>query len=192
MPCACFPTAFGGDRAVTRQPRRALRALSAAPNACAGDTRGTHPQTRGAPLAPHPPRAVPGPGLRTATAPLLCRQRWIWGIAVFALLTSGPEAQRGGDARGAPLRAEEAAIRAQRSGHGARRSRPAAAASPGDRGLPRVPVRVRWNCYFWRPGSCLGRALFFTCTLNAIAATERKGTLTRAWEAWMQPCKMCH
>lgn len=94
------------------------------------DTSGTYPRSRGAPFAAHPPRAAQprrcgerrAPhGHRAAAFPSVP----VWEIAVFSLLTSGPEAQRGGEPRGAlcgGVRARGAASGAGRTGQGARRS----------------------------------------------------------------------
>lgn len=37
-----------------------------------------------------------------------------------------------------------------------------------------------------------GESFIFTRTSNVIVASEGKGTPASAWEARMQPCKMCH
>lgn len=159
------------------------------------DTSGTYPRTRGAPLTAHPLRAAQprrcgvrrAPhGHRAAAFPSVL----VWGIAVFSLLTSGPEAQRGGEPRGAPLRRgppapvrgpggagrELRGVRPPPRGPGAAESPPCGSAGPVISEVPRE----------------IGESFIFTCALNVIGAAERKGTLVRAWEAWMQPCKMCH
>lgn len=110
------------------------------------DTSGTYPWSRGAPFAAHPPRAAQprrcgerrAPhGHRAAAFPSVP----VWEIAVFSLLTSGPEAQRGGSpavpsAVGSG-RGERPAGQADRAGSSAlpvRRLR-----LPGGLGLLRVP-----------------------------------------------------
>lgn len=157
-----------------------------------------------APFVPHgqrSPGGAGGSGVRRGTALLVSHQCQIWEIAVFSLLTSDPEARRGGEVRGARCLSAgrpgsgggtRPAWQSKKIGAGARRPRPATAASLGAWGEPRASrVGLLW-LLFMRSWKLLGESFIFTRTLKVIVASAGKGTLASAWEARMQPCKMCH
>ena len=113
-------------------------------------TRGTlPPRALPAPCVPRgqrSPGGAGGSGVRTGTERLGSRQCQIWEIAVFSLLTSSPEARRGGEVRRALCPSAEGPgpgggtrpPRGSRLGQELGGPRPATAASLGPWGEPRA------------------------------------------------------